>query len=70
MGAIIAFVIGQGFLVPKLCLGTVFTKLCFASRVRQPWGRRETEFRGQRSQTEFGNEKKWSRSSLLAMNRA
>src|SRR5262245_13007194 len=32
-------------------------KLCFASALRCPRGRRETEFRGRRSQTEFGNEK-------------
>jgi hypothetical protein len=45
-------------LVPKLCLGTPFAKLCFAlaCALTHPRGRRETEFREQRSQTEFGNE--------------
>ena len=43
-------------LVPKLCLGTVFAKLCFASSVPCWRGKRETEFRGRRSQTEFGNQ--------------
>src|SRR2546425_8519927 len=38
-------------LVPKLRLGTSRAKLCFASCQT-----RETEFRGLRSQTEFGNE--------------
>jgi len=38
-------------LVPKLRLGTSCAKLCFASCET-----RETEFRGVRSQTEFGNE--------------
>src|SRR5579871_749656 len=46
------------FLVPKLRLGTIFAKLCFASTVRCPRGGRETEFRGKRSQTEFGNQGK------------
>src|SRR5262249_16291707 len=43
-----------GPLVPKLCLGTVFAKLRFARPVSAR--RRETGFRGRRSQTEFGNE--------------
>ena len=44
-------------LVPKQSLGTHFAKLCFASSCSTPdTHRRETEFRGRRSQTEFGNE--------------
>src|SRR5262245_35520931 len=46
------------FLVPKLCLGTDFRETLF--RVSRPASasETETEFRGRRSQTEFGNEKK------------
>src|SRR5262249_33093665 len=36
----------------------IFAKLRFASPLQCQRGRRETEFRGRRSQTEFGNEKK------------
>src|SRR5437870_5461433 len=41
-------------LVPKLCLGTSYPRLCFA--FESCLLIRETEFRRGRSQTEFGNE--------------
>ena len=50
---------GEGrfkLLVLTLCLGTPFAKLCFALAIQRQRGRPETEFRGQQSQTEFGNE--------------
>src|SRR5207253_7938488 len=44
-------------LVPKLCLGTHFTKLRFVRAALAQLGcGRETEFPEKRSQTEFGNE--------------
>ncbi len=43
-------------LVPKLCLGTRFAKLCFASTFTRWRDSCETEFRGRRSHAERENE--------------
>jgi len=50
------FIVVALFLVPKLSLGTPSAKLCFACSAHRHVERRETEFREDGSQTEFGNQ--------------